>query len=102
MIYSSLFVFLLVFYLLCFALHSYFLPIPEKRPILNPFTNTTPRLPLPQSIVVMKVSVGSLSIVRVAFVKVGVEIDGAGEVFQFFKLLVNHTFKYIKVQRELM
>ena len=61
-------------------------PIPEKRPKLNPFRKTTPRLPLPQSTVVIKVSVGSLAMVKVAFVKVGVEIDGAGELFQLFKL----------------
>ena len=63
-------------------------PIPEKRPMLKPLTKTTPRLPSPQPVVVIKVSVGSLAIVNVALVNVGQMTPdaGAGELFQFVKL----------------
>ena len=58
--------------------------------MLKPLTKTTPRLPLPHPAVVMNVSVGSPEMLRVALVSVGqLTVDGgAGELFQFVKLLM--------------
>ena len=69
-------------------------PIPENRPMLNPLTKTTPRLPFPQPTVVMNVSVGSVERLKVAFVNVGVMtvVGGAGELFQLVKLKITENF----------
>lgn len=64
-------------------------PIPDQRPMLKPFTKTTPRLPSPQLVVEINVSVGSLERLSVALVKVGQLTAGAGELFQFDKLVTN-------------
>lgn len=65
-------------------------PIPDQRPMLKSLTKTTPRLPSPQLVVVIYVSVGSLERLNVALVKVGqMAVDsGAGELFQFDKLII--------------
>ena len=66
-------------------------PIPEKRPMLKPLTKTTPRLPLPHPAVVMNLSVGSVEMLRVAFVRMGQFLvdGGAGELFQFVNLRIS-------------
>lgn len=60
-------------------------PTPAKRPMLTPFTKTTPRLLEPQLALEMKVSVGSPVMVITAFVRVGQLHEGAF-VFQLLRL----------------